>query len=199
MKIIFDASCVSPDIHTHFVSLATALGYVVLDEGETLQFPRPPLTSDIIPTLIPFTVLKDSTIDIAKESLPMTSYCKTNLNEERFGGQVKVGSLCGGFIKMNRDYESKEGLDAVGLLVKQTRRKFRLGTALELLIFKQHHPLPQHCVALGSVWNAYVLCWDGLGGGSEFGLRALTGWWHSTREVFLVEDIESLESEMSGS
>lgn len=142
------------------------------------------------PTLHEFIVPEGTTIDTAKIGLPMTDYCKTNLTESNFGGQVKVGPLRGGFIKMDRDYESEEGVEAVRLLAEQTKRKFRVGTALEFLLFKkQNCPHPQYCVALGSVWNGSVLYWSDWVDNRKFDLNDWAGEWSADSEVFFVEDL----------
>jgi hypothetical protein len=145
-----------------------------------------------LPELHPFTILEGVTIESAKEGLPMSVYCQEHLTNINYGTDLPSGSIQGGFLSMGHNYESEEAVSRVTELVRQTGCKFRLGTPLELLLYKtQNLPCPTYVVSLAKVWNGFVLHWRGWHGDSEFDLGAWKGEWNAPCEVFVVEDLES--------
>lgn len=187
----FDTSRVDAKTHAALIGLMDALGYIVVKdetgvEGEVQNQEEQPLS---IPQLTPFAVPAGSTINSAKEGLPMDDYCRDNLTNENFPCEPPKGPIAGGFLPMDKNFESEEGVSAVAKLAEQTGRKFRVGTTHECLLFKKRHPgiCPKNFIALGTVWNGEVLRW--YGDCTEFGLDDWGGKWYECHQVFLVEDL----------
>ncbi len=151
-----------------------------VNSGKLELFPELPETF----TLYEFTVPTDATIDSAKEGLPIRPSCITALSEADFGGTKFTGTLRGGFVPNNDD-------SGVDLFFKIMKNGFRLGTALEFLLFKkQNHPHPEFCVALGTISKGSVLDWYTYGSVSEFALNQLTGSFPPLGQVFIVKEVE---------
>ena len=185
--IILNFAGVSPANHASFLNQAIALGYIVV-EGEVLDTEEQSSTQ--IPLLYPFEVPQGSTIASAKEDLRLDhSWCKENLIDENFPYVLPKGDVIGGFISMNKTFESQEAINVINKLAEQTNRKFRPGTALELMLFfkKNRSVCPKYFIALGTIWNGEVLVWyDDF---SEFNLGGWGGRWDHYHQIFLVEDL----------
>lgn len=144
----------------------------------------------IIPTLTPFIVPKNASIDTLKIDLPISKFCQADLTEENFGMPLPLGGIQGGFISMGRNYRSEEGVAKIKALVYQTGRKFRLGTPLEVLLYKaQNLSHPTYFVSLAKVWNGSVLHWSEWASDGEFDFPAWEGSWDALCEIFVVEDL----------
>ena len=147
----------------------------------------------VIPTMTPFTIPKDATIESLKEGLPMSAYCRSNLTTANFGiGVPPCRKLLGGFLTMPGNFSSEAGVSAVEELARQTDKKIRLGTPCESLAYKKANtPHPKWWVVLSKVFSGYVLRWGGWSAGaSEFDLRFWDGVWGSRAGVFVVEEPE---------
>jgi hypothetical protein len=144
-----------------------------------------------IPQLHPFNIPTGSNIESAKIPHRMTRYCQINLITANFGSLLPTGPVQGGFLPIGRDYGLQEGVDQVKKLARQTERKFRAGTPLELLLYMtQDLPYPNMLLSLGKFWNRKVLNYHRDYQGEDiFRLTGCSGQHGSEFEVFIVEDL----------
>lgn len=139
--------------------------------------------------LTQFQVPKGSTIASARRCLPMTAYVGRNLTDRNFGNYLPEGLVAGGFLPMNENFESGEGIKAARKIAEETGRDFRLGTTLEALLFlKQNRSrCPKRFLVLGTVGNGKVLIWSSDCAG--FHLLPWEGRWGKVWQIFIVEDL----------
>jgi hypothetical protein len=142
-----------------------------------------------VPELHEFTVPEDASVSSVTIDMPMTDACNKYLIQGNFNKNLRVGPFRGGFIRMDHEYFSDEGVKAVGLLAGQTRRKFRQGSTLEFIFFKnQNHPIPECCLMLKSMWNINILDLDPYATDLDFDIPMRPILWSPDYEFFFVED-----------
>ena len=92
---------------------------------------------------------------------------------------------------MGDHYSIDKALARVGKLASQTGRKFRIGTALEAMLYKsQGNPHPDYFVSLEKVKiEQCLLCHLIWYGGAEFDFTSSQDTWSLVYKVFVVEDL----------
>jgi hypothetical protein len=144
----------------------------------------------VVPPIHHFDVPEDATIDSLKCFSPMSVHCNANFTDEHFGTPIPAGLVAGGFYDMGKEFSSEEAVDTIGRLARQTGRKLRVGTPLELLSFLYDFAevlaRPERFIALGKVWNNGVF---GYYDGKYFDILVWGGGWYANCKVFIVEDL----------
>jgi hypothetical protein len=140
------------------------------------------------------TLPKDATIDALKKDLPLFTGCNEALTDSAFCCKSSKGKIQGGFLfigKKIKNYESRDGVDAVCDFAKHHNRKLRLGTPLEFIAYiKANLPHPDFAVSLAKVdETGHVLVWQMWPKGKMLGLVQWAGRWDKAYRIFVVEDL----------
>lgn len=169
----------SVDIFTRFVN----------GEGVLAQVPESkPL---VVPILYPIVVPLNVNVDDVKKNFPMTKECRENLTNVNYKTSPPTGPIQGGFYSIGDHYSIDKALARVSKLVSQTGRRFRIGTALEAMLYKsQGNPHPDYFVSLEKVKiEQCLLCHLIWYGGAEFDFTSSQDTWSLVYKVFVVEDL----------
>jgi hypothetical protein len=137
-----------------------------------------------------FTVPPDASIDSVGLGSDITASprCVADCTQANFGTPVVSGDMCGGFISFQYAFTMSDAAKVVAELAD-----YRLGTPLELLLFKLEIGLcPDDCVCLGRVWKGNILTRFSWGSSSgKFDIMPEGGRWASKFEVFLIKNTPS--------
>lgn len=118
--------------------------------------------------------------------LPMTSRCRKLLtNTTSYCVKVRAG-----LYDMGEKYSLQQAQAEVEMLTQVSRRKFRLGTPLELFLFHLQHKIPEntYCVCLSEMWNGLALCFDMWMNGSGFDVCCTGYGFKPYVKLFIVEE-----------
>jgi len=181
--VTLDFSKVDSGPHKSFIERAVSLGYTII-EGYGISN-----ESLAVPTLHDFIVDKDSSIDSIIKDIPISNQCKKAILAGHFADDYSEGQLRGGFLSLDKYFKSKEAIHAINHLAFKENRKFRPGTALEMIQFwKQKRSVcPKFFSSLAKVWKGIVLGW--YGDCAEFEILGFDGEWRPVYKIFIVEDV----------